>query len=844
MSINTNRSFSHSVSEHRFKASGFTEEDIIHETFHNSLDAEANIINYEFISNKDDKYLLIIDNGKGCDNLSQFFAMGNSIIRKRFAIGCKNIGFLGSISVIEPEEVLILSKISTSNNKKTIKYFSRAHYEILNEIDKINNDYRRIDDTKYFETDILGDIDNILINNEKYITSNSFELYKNINKKEGTLIILKLSNTSFETLCNITIDDNIFMNKIIFMSKEIDKINFYKNKENKKPSKYIDILNNDYKPLIFEIKFIECNGKKYFEENIYINDKKKDNLIARNYLLAMSNGIKLLDNFNETKQVINTIGSFICKYQFLNQVYWDNLGKPLDAGIKRSLIYDFYNSKYRIFSDSNSTSGDPLYRNGGPFLFSIYLDENNMSFAEKYLGIKMNKRLTTADSFQSEFKYYIIGRLKKLLVSNISHYKKYGDFGRFLNKDEYKAEGIKDWKNFSDYIIDLFEGRDINNILIEEYKDRHPNPPEPKPLASKLIAPKPPAPKPPAPKQPEPKQPESKQSAPKPITPHAPNPNALKQTTPNTPAPNTPAPKPPMSLVPKLIKIDYDYDIYNGLVYFYINNMNDFDEISIKYRHISTGNDIIKKFYKDELMINELNPERDYHFIIESKNPNLIQHVDVIRPNFRETPMKPIFSIDDKTHDIKILFKDIKDIGIKIKKVKIFIDNKMTSFEDILFNNEITMTKKIHKLTDLEIQFEDEFGKIGPKSDKIKIKEKECIRQGFSAETKNQALEKSRHKCSITGISFTSDTRIEYDHLNNISCDNSIDNCQPLLPEIHCIKTYDESLFKELKEKPNELLKYKIKRINGILDSLSIEEKKSLNFNNNILDNIMSFRIN
>ena len=156
--MNTNRSFSHAVSEHRNKASGFTEEDIIYETFHNSLDAEATIINYEFISNKDNNYLMILDDGTGCDNLSQFFAMGNSIIRKSFAIGCKNIGFLGSTSVIEPKKVLILSKKNNSNNIKTIKYNSFDHYNTVleNYGDKTLFTYDKRKRETLIETDILA----------------------------------------------------------------------------------------------------------------------------------------------------------------------------------------------------------------------------------------------------------------------------------------------------------------------------------------------------------------------------------------------------------------------------------------------------------------------------------------------------------------------------------------------------------------------------------------------------------------------------------------------------------------------------------------------------------------
>ena len=54
--MDTSRSFSHAVSEHRHKASGFKEEDIIYETFQNSLDARADKIIYQFIENNNKYY--------------------------------------------------------------------------------------------------------------------------------------------------------------------------------------------------------------------------------------------------------------------------------------------------------------------------------------------------------------------------------------------------------------------------------------------------------------------------------------------------------------------------------------------------------------------------------------------------------------------------------------------------------------------------------------------------------------------------------------------------------------------------------------------------------------------
>jgi hypothetical protein len=285
---------------------------------------------------------MILDDGIGCENLSQFFAMGNSIIRKTFAIGCKNIGFLGSTSVIEPNKVLILSKKNNNNNIKSIKYNSLDHYETLNEINKKDNDYKKIDDTKFFETDVSGDIQLIINTNKDMITEGSIKIYESILKKQGTIIIMALSTESFNNLCELTINDNVFMKKLTLISKEINKVNFYKNKKSMKEGTWINIFENNFKPLIFQTKLIKLNNKEYFKEKCYANEIKEENLISTQYLWASGSGLKFNDNFNESKQKEEVIGNFICKFYFLDQILWENLCKDtLDVADKRSIIFQY-----------------------------------------------------------------------------------------------------------------------------------------------------------------------------------------------------------------------------------------------------------------------------------------------------------------------------------------------------------------------------------------------------------------------------------------------------------------------------------------------------------------------
>ena len=788
MSINTNRSFSHAVSEHRNKASGFTEEDIIYETFHNSLDADATIINYEFIQNKDTNYLMILDDGIGCENLSQFFAMGNSIIRKKFAIGCKNIGFLGSTSVIEPNKVLILSKKNNNNNIKSIKYNSLDHYETLNDInnDIVDNDYKKIDDTKFFETDVSGDIQLIINNNKDMLTEGSIKIYESILKKQGTIIIMTLSIESFNNLCELTIDAKKFMKRLTLISKEINKVNFYKNKKSMKEGTWINIFDNNFKPLIFQTKLIKLINKEYFEEKCYANEIKDENLISTQYLWASGSGLKFIDNFNESKQKEEIIGNFICKFYFLEQTLWENLCKDtLDVADKRSIIFNFFDGKYQIFSESTQVN-DPIFRNGGTSLFSIEIDDNNMVFAEKYLGIKMNKRLSTMDSFKESMKNYIIKRLWKRLMINISGYKIYGDYGKYLGKIDYKGEGIKDWLNFKPFIIKFLENNDnlVNNILIEEYKIRYP--PKLLPISAAIIP--------------------------------------VKKTSPKTKLSSSNI----LPIKSKTVELIVEHSEYWGEITFEINK-KDFDEVNIIYYHNNKEVTKIINNKDDEIEeIKLLNPHIEYEFKIIGKI-NGINKEKIIKSKLdkKKEPEKPEFIVDDSTHDIKFRFINVIDNGLPIKKVLFFINKSTKMTKSVNYSDEIILYDFVHELTKIEIVYENEVG-LSKKSDIRDIKKNKCERKDFTKLIKQEALNNTCHKCAITGIQIDDIYFVcDFDHIK-LNCNNSLENCQPLLTEVHNIKTIKPELYNKLKDSPNEIYKYKYQRIMNIFESLTDEQKDKI----------------
>jgi len=420
-----------------------------------------------------------------------------------------------------------------------------------------------------------------------------------------------------------------------------------------------------------------------------------------------------------------------------------------------------------------------------------------MVFAEKYLGIKMNKRLSTMDSFKESMKFYIIKRLWKRLMNNISNYNIYGDYGKYLGKIDYKGEGIKDWTNYKPIIKKFLENNDnfSGNILIEEYKLRYPEKSSPKPV----ILPE--------------------KSSTKPVI-------LSKPKTPPTP------------VLPKLKnpELKVNTNAYWGEITFDINT-RDFDEINIKYLHNNKERKIINDDIDDIYDIKGLNPHCEYEFkVIGIINQISKEKIIKIKLDNKCKPEPPKFTVKDSTHDIEINFVNTIDHGLPIKNILLFKDNDTSAFERKPYNNQIKLDTKIHKRTKLIVKFENEF-KCSEGTAQI-IKNKECDREHFSEQVKKQSLEKTRHRCSKSNIYFDDKYfKCEFDHKDGQSCNNSIENCQPLLVEIHNLKTYHPNEFKKLDES-DELFVYKYKRISGIFESLSNEDKQK------ILDTLKKENIN
>jgi hypothetical protein len=188
-----------------------------------------------------------------------------------------------------------------------------------------------------------------------------------------------------------------------------------------------------------------------------------------------------------------------------------------------------------------------------------------------------------------------------------------------------------------------------------------------------------------------------------------------------------------------------------------------------------------------------------------------------------------ISEIKDDTHDIQINFLEPKDIGIPITLVKICKDNKV--LETIPFKQKIKLSQKIHTETKIKISYINEIGESSKLSQKIK--QENCSRKEFPSSLINNVLSRTGHKCNISGVSFDRYNRYEIDHKNGLSCDISELNCQPLLVEIHSIKSCDKKSYDLLRDNKEELLNYKINKINNLLDSLNDDERNKIKFTNN-----------
>jgi hypothetical protein len=91
-------------------------------------------------------------------------------------------------------------------------------------------------------------------------------------------------------------------------------------------------------------------------------------------------------------------------------------------------------------------------------------------------------------------------------------------------------------------------------------------------------------------------------------------------------------------------------------------------------------------------------------------------------------------------------------------------------------------------------------------------------RANFHKNIKKSADEKQEYKCLLTGISYKDKmyTPFDYDHSDGNSSNNSCDNCQVLLSDVHAIKTRTPDVFENIREDPMPFL---LERYWGVINS-------------------------
>jgi hypothetical protein len=250
------------------------------------------------------------------------------------------------------------------------------------------------------------------------------------------------------------------MKKIYVTTKNIDLINFYCESEIIKKEKYLDIYNNKYDTIIGEYTFYEDSDKYICKENIKI----KDEIISTNYI-KINLSIKRQTILNKSDSEIynelrtfNEFGKVDIGFQVWSEKDWKELDFDTNDG-KRCLIYDCFDGKYRIFGKSKFEISNTSIRNGRNYLSFIKINEDNIEFAEKYLGIMNNKSISSIDSADDNIRKILINRFRKILIDNFSS----------CTLDNNHKSGIKNWSEHTDVIKTIFVESSNKKKIKTEY---------------------------------------------------------------------------------------------------------------------------------------------------------------------------------------------------------------------------------------------------------------------------------------------------------------------------------------------------------------------------------------
>jgi len=265
-------------------------------------------------------------------------------------------------------------------------------------------------------------------------------------------------------------------------------------------------------------------------------------------------------------------------------------------------------------------------------------------------------------------------------------------------------------------------------------------------------------------------------------------------------------------------------------VYFNVNYKIYYEKIKFEFEFNGITKIVIKTNGKDiqisptkNKTIENLKSDIFYNFEIYGiTTDNLKTPIKIfnnLKPNIKLISDVPTFNVYDETHNIKIEFIKSDNYGLPIQKILVKYGNDKIP-EEHEFSNTIILKKQLHFSTQIKVAFKNEVGVSKYKS--VNVKNKSCERKHFTTEQKISTLEKYNHKCAISNIQLNEQfNRYEFDHKDGLCCNNSTENCQPLLVEIHNIKTNNPKYFEKIISDKKELDNWKLQKIMSIQNSIS-----------------------
>jgi hypothetical protein len=290
------------------------------------------------------------------------------------------------------------------------------------------------------------------------LSSDFMNIYQGIKTKQsgttGMIMLNQINAKVYDELVGIISENSKFMRTLQISSVEMDKILFYQNGVRVNTTKEEDILSK-YPSLIAVYDFYTRKQGSYrIRESMYGNVVDDEHCIFKDRILSFTNESKVINSVKKTADDIADlphIGTMQLKFQVWSQSDWDKI--QLDSQYdKRLPIFDYYGGKFRGFGKKTSSG---LIKNMlGPYLFVMCITEENMDFAEKYLGAKKSLMCPNVDVFDLVASHIFIKRFNDICVGHFGNKSLHSAYEDFTSST---FGGIKDWMQYADYISEMFE---------------------------------------------------------------------------------------------------------------------------------------------------------------------------------------------------------------------------------------------------------------------------------------------------------------------------------------------------------------------------------------------------